>query len=92
MMSRRERRMLRLIERSESATDPQLAVLMSGRQPDRGQQPALVIALIVLAAGLVVLSLVFTAVALVLAAAVVTVLAAVVQFRRVRPMLRTSRM
>jgi Flp pilus assembly protein TadB len=92
MMSRRERHTLRRIERRESATDPQLAELMSGRQPDRGQQPGLVIALIVLAAGLVVLSLVFTAVALVLAAAVVTVLAAVVQFRRVRPMLRTSRM
>lgn len=92
MMSRRERHTLHLIERHESATDPQLAMLMSGRQPDRGQQPALVIALILLAAALVVLSLVFTAVELVLAAAVLTGLAAMVQFRRVRPMLRTSRM
>lgn len=92
MMSRRERRALRLIERKVHATDPELASLMSGRQPGRGQQPALVIALIVLATGLVVLSLVFTAFALVLAAAVVTVAAAAVQLRRARPVLRTSRM
>jgi Flp pilus assembly protein TadB len=91
MMSRRERRVLRLIERDVHATDPQLATLMSGQQPSGGQ-PLLVIALIVLATGLVVLSLVFTAVVLVLAAAVVTMLAATVQFRWVRPTLRTSRM
>ena len=79
MMSKRERRQLRQIERNEYATDPRWATLMSSWQPSRrGRYRRLaVVALLVIAAALVVLSVMAGAVVLVLAAGVVTIMAAV---------------
>jgi hypothetical protein len=80
MMSRRERRELRLIERNEYATDPQWATLMSGAPYGRKKnlRQLVIIALWVLAASLLVLALVAGVTGLIFAAALVAVMAACV--------------
>lgn len=78
MMSRRERRQLRMIERNEFATDPTWATLMSGGLGGRkhGPRQLVVLAFSVLAAGLLVLALVSGITGLLAGAAVLITMAA----------------
>lgn len=88
MMTKEERRQLRQIERELDASDPRLALLMSGgTYPRTAPSRTLLILFDVLAVSMVVVAVATGALALIFASSLVTVLAMSMHMvrRRVRP-------